>query len=187
MKKIITMIGLLLLIACSGHSQANNANHLKYRKEIAALNLQYTRLELFKQIETGDLPVIKLFLEAGMSANKALNLTGISFSPLLLSIKDKNKAVTALLLKYKADPNRIVQQPGLSRGDTPLTLSMELSDYDTFILLIKHGGNPNKGGNPAIMPSAFNNMIKYAGKRGRGSFMNALKIGNIIKNMQQKK
>jgi hypothetical protein len=191
MRKILIAV-CILFASCSNEDAQNKEplDPLHYRKEIAALNLEFEPEDFFRVIEKGDKLSVDLFLKAGMSPNQELNIAnGLMRSvPLVTSIKHKHHEITALLLEAGADPNIYVEQGKVAgRGYTPVTLATLLIDAKSLKLLLDYKGEPGAGNNKAMFNDAFENMVKSVGKPGYGGLSDVFEITEMLEKHEQNK
>jgi hypothetical protein len=191
MKKLLLVVS-ILFASCSNEDVQNKEplDPLHYRKEIAALNLEFSTEDYFRSIEKGDKLTVDLFLKAGMSPNQELNMAnGLMRSvPLVTAIKQKHHEIIAMLLEAGADPNIYVEQgKTVGRGYTPVTLATLLLDAKSLKLLLDHKGEPGAGNNEMMFRDAFENMVKSVGKPGYGGLSDVFEITEMLQKHEQNK
>jgi hypothetical protein len=189
-KLLITMC--LVLSSCSNGDGQDEAvlDPLHYRKEIAALNLEFTTEDYFKAIERGDTLSVDLFLKAGMSPNEEFNIGNglMKFIPLDTSIRNKHHEVTLLLLKAGGDPNKLVTTgDGIGQGYTPVTLATELIDAKSLKLLLDNKGDPSAAFSKEQFKSILRNMSKLLGTPGYGGLSDSYEILEMLSKHEQDK
>ncbi len=120
----ITVILLLVLgmVACSGSSNASNdqktkIDPLKYRKELASINIKYSVPEFYKQIEANQKQIVELFLKAGMSSDAEYKIAfGLyDYTPLIDAVNTNKYAIAKLLLAVK-QVHCLLLMPGQHRA-----------------------------------------------------------------------
>jgi len=196
-RNIIVMMFLLLgCVACSGNSNADTSKSkkndpLKYRKELAAINVPYTEAEFHEKILSNDTQAVELFLKAGMQPDKEYIIpmglsTAFVVTPLIMAVKYDKFEIAKLLLKYGANPNKMVRQNhGRSRPENAFSVAMSLVKPKYVELLIKHGAditgvNTTTGVSP-FLQSSMEDMLRHMGKPGYGSQQDAMKIAKLFK------
>ena len=193
---IIVMVFLLLgCVACSGSSNASNnqktkIDPLKYRKELAAINVPYTEAEFHKKILSNDTQAVELFLKAGMQPDKEYIIpmglsTAFVVTPLIMAVKYNKYENAKLLLKYGANPNKMVRQNHSSRSENAFSVALSLVKPKYVELLLKHGAditdvNTTKDVSP-FLQSSMEDMLHHMGKPGYGSQQDAIKIAELFK------
>ncbi len=167
----------VFLISCTDGETKKEENHdpLHYRKEIAALNIEFTKDQFFTYIEKGDKLVFDLFLKAGMSPNSEINMGNRKvITPLMLAINNKQYDMVLELLKSGSNPNKITQ------GQTPVSLSIELVDSKLLKILLDNGGDTDVEGSSDAVKLALKNMGPNMRRHGGGSFSDMYKIFEIL-------
>jgi hypothetical protein len=120
---------LLMSASCGGSGGAEKA-----RAKLAQMGKDYSPEEFVMCASKGDLTVVKLFLEAGMSVSSRFRLNGEDGGDALsAACRYQQEAVVRLLLKQGADPN------AMFRGVTPLETAAAQDNTATMKLLLAKG------------------------------------------------
>lgn len=144
-KIVILLLIFPLLISLSACGKSPE----KARKELAQMNIEYTKENFFKHAEQGDTTVVKLFLDAGMDPNSAgdRNLTALHFAA-----SAGHTATVQALLSAKANVNvNSYRLEGLTsccelsvcNGVTPLILAILNGHVDSAKVLLNEGADVN--------------------------------------------
>ncbi len=105
------------------------------RKELAALNLQFTPDDFVRSAGNGDLTAVKLFLDAGMAVDTRGSTT---FTALAAAAMRGHLPVVKLLLERGADVNAAPDD-----GSTPLLHAAEREHLPVLEALLAKGANLN--------------------------------------------
>lgn len=112
MKKILLIIAIVFCVSCSSDEQQETNDPLKYRKELAELNIEFEKEEFLNHVIKNDILVVELFLKAGMNPNAEISINNGVYvkNPLGISINNNYADMARLLLQYGADPLRKINE-----------------------------------------------------------------------------
>ncbi|NNL64680.1 MAG: ankyrin repeat domain-containing protein, partial [Myxococcales bacterium] len=103
------------------------------RDQLAKMGISFSVVNLMSAAEAGDLHVVRLFLEAGMTAN---GTDETRRSVVSAAASGGNPAIVSLLLERGADPN-----VGDEQTRTPLMQAASGGHAEAARLLLAHGAN----------------------------------------------
>lgn len=139
------------------------------RKELAALNLQFTPDDFVQSAGNGDLTAVKLFLDAGMAVDTR---GSTSFTALAAAVMRGHLPVVKLLLERGANVNAAPDD-----GSTPILHAAETEHLPVLEALMSKGANVN------LTNSSGSTPLHWAVRRGNTNIVaRLLKHGalNII-------
>ena len=122
------------------------------RNRLQQMNISFTEDAFVERAKEGNLEVVKLFLDAGMSP-EVTNKTGVT--ALLMAARFGRRDIVELLLKQGTDPNAKDKK----LGGTPLLAAAIHGDPALITLLLANGadlnGQADKNGMTALMGAAL--------------------------------
>lgn len=150
LSRCVIVLALVLVIAGCGRSPEKAAK--EPRKELAALNLQFTPDDFVRSAGNGDLTAVKLFLDAGMAVDTRGSTT---FTALAAAAMRGHLPVVKLLLERGANVNAAPDD-----GSTPLLHAAEKEHLPVLEALMSKGANLN------LTNSSGSTALHWAVRRG---------------------
>ena len=134
----------LVLISCSKpENEVQNDAQYEARKELAALNKDYSQAEFFNTASNGDLTAIKLYVSAGMDVNTS-DMRGNT--ALAVAVVQDQSSVVRFLLAHGANPEaEAPDETGLSPDLklTPLMLAAMRGSTESAKALLEGSADAN--------------------------------------------
>lgn len=127
MKKILTVLFMLIAVQTAVYADAETDMHQVYIAKIQAQDIKYNTYNFFSAISNGNVQLVDLFLKAGMSPDSTFMKTPAIYM-----------AIARLLLDNKVDPNKELA------GLTPLIMAIREKDTQIVETLIAYGADVNK-------------------------------------------
>ena len=146
------MTCMALMVGCGNE---NREGRESATAQLAQRGLTNSPAGFMKAVNGGDIGAVRLFLQAGTSANTRMETTNGSFTALHLAVNNGNKEITALLLEQGADVNATA-----FGSDTPLHVALRRTNSSLAMvqLLVNNGANVNtarEGGVTPLMLAVF--------------------------------
>jgi ankyrin repeat protein len=136
------LVALLLVTGCSKTPQ-------DARKELGAMNVEYSPESFIKSVRNGDVVAVELFLEAGMNPQNLYELEGLKVTPLRIALAYGHAEIAQLLVDQGADVNdrsSYDKRTALSTiyASDALRTNKSLQE-DLALRMINKGADPNAG------------------------------------------
>ena len=118
MKKILSLLFILIAIQTAVYADAETDMHQAYIAKIQAQDIKYNTYNFFSAISNGNVQLVDLFLKSGMSPDSTFMKTPAIY----VAIASNQNEVVKMLLDNKVDPNKELA------GITPLLKAIRLKD-----------------------------------------------------------
>jgi ankyrin repeat protein len=130
-----------VILACSREDSA--------RRELAALNVEYSKDSMFTAVQKGDRKAAALFLDSGMESKATINRNGETMSLLGAAVVSKDPQMVELVAQHGANINEFDAFTGrvneFQVEDTALGVAATLDSAELVTTLIKLGANIELG------------------------------------------
>ncbi len=141
-ERLILILSLIVVVACGTSSE-------KARRELGAMNVEYSPEAFLKSISNGDITAVRLFLEAGMNPNtegrfELIELHESQFTGpgLVLATWKGQTRIVEMLLTGGADPNGLAGGISIVDALTAAQYTPHLNEEDRVAvikILVKNG------------------------------------------------
>ena len=134
MKKILSLLFILIAIQTAVYADAETDMHQAYIAKIQAQDIKYNTYNFFSAISNGNVQLVDLFLKSGMSPDSTFMKTPAIY----VAIASNQNEVVKMLLDNKVDPNKELA------GITPLLMAFRQNDAKIVETLIAYGADVNQ-------------------------------------------
>lgn len=134
MKKILSLLFILIAIQTAVYADAETDMHQAYIAKIQAQDINYNTYNFFRAISNGNIQLVDLFLKSGMSPDSTFMKTPAIY----VAIASNQNEVVKMLLDNKVDPNKELA------GITPLLMAIREKDAKIVETLIAYGADVNQ-------------------------------------------
>ena len=102
MKKILSLLFILIAIQTAVYADAETDMHQAYIAKIQAQDIKYNTYNFFSAISNGNIQLVDLFLKSGMSPDSTFMKTPAIY----VAIASNQNEVVKMLLDNKVEPNK---------------------------------------------------------------------------------
>lgn len=127
-------------------SPAYSKSSEEARKELARMNIEFSKDKFFDRVRKGDIATINLFLDAGMNPNSKEDDKNM-LTALHIAVGNGNIAAIKILLSRGADINSKARE-----GSTPLLLAITDDNAKIAKILIENGADVNLAMDQGMTP-----------------------------------
>ena len=142
---ITAFFSFFIFISCDSKDRID-PKVVKQKDKLISLGYNFTEEALLKAVNNGEIDVVRLFIESGMSPDTKIKLGNYNVPVIFYALEHKNEEIVKLLTHMGANLE------ASAAGVTVLMKAVEKASVSTLELMIEKGVNVNKFGEHGVTP-----------------------------------
>ncbi len=142
---VVAVTSIMVFVSCDRNDRID-PKVLKQREKLVSLNYNFTEEAFADAVKKGELDVVRLFIESGMSPDTKVKLGPYDVPVIFYALENKKEDVVRLLIHLGANLE------ASAAGVTVLMKAAEQAEVRTLEAMIEKGVNVNKFGELGITP-----------------------------------
>lgn len=142
---VLMVLSVFIFSSCDSRERLD-PNELKQKDKLVSLGYDFTEEAFVKAVKNGELDVVRLFIQSGMSPDTKIKLGPYNVPVIFYALEHKKEDVVRLLVDLGANLE------SSAAGVTVLMKAVEKAEVETLKLMMEKGVNVNRFGEMGLTP-----------------------------------